>query len=347
MAVQLAEVDLPDDVPLDGPPKKRRRWTLWLALWALVGLGAAGLRHGSGVASLDPGEVGVVQTAPGVPLFSDRVVETPGTHLYAPLLQRFVRVEAHTQATALSGIARTRRGAAVPYADGAVHHRVRAGQVATLLKALGPDAAARERFVQAAAARALRLTLGAREAGTLGETAPVHTATRAQLKRALAASGIELVRYVPPNWRIDPAMAGAVASLEAVRTSAHAHREGMGQRQRAAEARKTQTEDERAGAHAAMRAELETQLELARASLADARQAADLQLERRVRGARMKRDETLAKAKGLEAVARLDAQALAARVDAVRGRGSNLLDKAIAKHVLPQLGKGRKAEPAP
>ena len=51
--------------------------------------------------------------------------------------------------------------------------------------------------------------------------------------------------------------------------------------------------------------------------------------------------------KGLEAVARLDAQALAARVDAVRGRGSNLLDKAIAKHVLPQLGKGRKAEPAP
>ncbi len=337
--MQLAEVDITEDeVPLADPPK-RRRWTLILSVWAVVGLIAAMTRHGAGVVSLDPGEIGVVRAAPGVPLLSDRVVEEAGTHLYFPVLQSFVRVPAHAQATAISGVARSRRGAAVPYGEGAVHHRVRPAQVETLLARVGPDVEARERLVRAATARALRLAIGAREAADLGDAAPVHTIVRTQLKRLLDANGIELVRYVPPSWRIDPAMAAAMKKLSEVRSSAHQHRESIGARKRAAAQKRAQTEEERAGAHLAMRTELETELETVRGGLVEARRAADVQLERRVRAARMKRDAVLARAKGDDAVVRLEAQALAARVDAVRGRGANLLDKAIAEHVLPQLGK--------
>ncbi len=337
--MQLGDVEiLEEEATPEAPPRRRRRWTLLLLFWALLGTVAAMVRHGGGVATLDPGEIGVVQTAEGVPLLSDRVLESAGTHIYVPVLQRFVHVEGHTLTTVVTGVARSRRGAAIPYSDGAVHHRVRPARVAALVSTLGPEAAARERYVQSAAARAVRLALGAREATALGDAAPIHAAVRARLEGALKARGIELVRFVPPSWRIDPAVADAVARLAKVSAKVHTHEESVGQHARAAAQRRTQTESERAGAHEAMRVELEAELALARASLAEAHRAADLQLERRTRAARLQRDETLARAKGSDAVARLEAQALAARVDAVRGRGTNLLDKAIADHVLPQLG---------
>lgn len=339
MSVQLGEVEITEDEVPPASPPKRRRWTLVMSVWAAIGLTAAMARHGAGVVTLDVGEIGVVRAAPGAPFVGDRVVESAGTHLYVPVLQTCVRVPAHAQSTAISGVARSRRGAAVPYGEGAVHHRVRAADVETLLTRIGPDIEARERFVRAATARAIRLAVGAREATDLRDAAPIHTTVRTQLERLLDANGVELVRYVPPSWRVDPAMSAAMTRLSEVRTSAHRHREDIGQRKLAAEAKRTQTEEERAGAHIAMRTELETQLENARAALTEARRAADLQLERRVRAAAMQREAIVARAKGEEAVVRLEAQALAARVDAVRGRGANLLDKAIAEHVLPQLGQ--------
>ncbi len=96
--MQLGEVEI-TEAPPPPPPKSRRRRTAWLLLLALVMVVGFLARHGPGVVSLEPGELGVVTATPGIPLLEDRVVETPGTRLYLPLGQTFTRLDASPRIT--------------------------------------------------------------------------------------------------------------------------------------------------------------------------------------------------------------------------------------------------------
>ncbi len=339
--IETSEEDLPE------PAGPKRRWTLRLLLFALVGLGVAVARHGTGVGRIEPGEAAVVRTLPGVPLLSDRVVAEPGSHGYAPLLQTFTPVDVAPREARLTGVARSRRGAPVPYADGVVVHRVQAADAPKVLRLLGPDGAARDRFVQAEAARAVRLAIGEREVSNLDEPEGVHASARERLRRALGGHGITLDRFAGPTWTVDPVLVSAAKGLKSAREKTRHHRAHAGERRQAANEERTNVDAGRARGYEALRAELAAGLESAKRAGEEARRVADEMLARRQRAAEARRDEVLTRAAAAMDVARLEAQALAARVEAVRGRGDNLLDKVIAEQVLPQLAGGAPAGEAP
>ena len=342
--MQLGEVfeAAPDAAP-PPPRRRRRRWVLpLLALGAVAGTLAL---HGPGFIQVEPGELVVVTNESGLTFLGPEVAVITGKSniLYVPVAQHAHRMNRRPQTSDPRAI-RAHSADGVPFqlTGATVRFALDPPAAGRVFQQLGTDPAAWSTAVQAIVAQAWIDAIGHQNAATLARGTPldlVPTVTD-QIRQRLAGT-FTLGTLQPPTWTIEPEVREALDVLVAAeRELATAATQAQGLRAEAEASLATQE-----AAHA-------TALVEARAEAARRIESARTHADERVAGARLRAATRRAEAGGdREALVRqaeatavrtpFEAQALAARVDAVRQDGPALLDHIIATQVIPQLARLR------
>lgn len=332
-------------------PRRPRRWRRWLAAAAALALGGALWRHGPGIALAEPGDLLVLTNDTGLDLFGPPVEvvvggDTPVFYVpvarHAYVLSPRPRVPDPVRLTALSA-----EGVPVTLVDTAVTYRVDREDAGLVFTTLGVDAATWDAHARAALAACWSEAIAARGAGWLARETPVSLLPSVQEALRTRLKPLTLQEIRPPTWSIAPELRAALEA-EAEADAAEAADEKARTEAEAQRALRRQATEQQAGlALGAARADGRAAIEAARTRAAERLARARQTIADAAAVAEVEREGLLRRAEAIQARAPLEAEAMKARVDALRQDGPALLDHLIATRILPQLARVRAGRPAP
>lgn len=341
--MRLGEVLRKDEAVPPPPNKRRGGWLIWLL--APATLAVAAWVHGPGVAELQRDEVLVVR---GWPFGPPRVVAEPGLVAWVPLLQSAHRFRARTHRSEVKVEARLAEGARLTGGTLRVQWTPRPEDLPSIATRWGHDPDAWDAAVAGVAAVAVVEAVAAIPTTTLRDDAEgVRQRAAKAVGDELAALGVRVDDVQMPPLRLVGETGQALQTLAALE-----------RRATEAKARQAAAEQTTASRHEAVRqawrvrkAALTT--ELAEATAAGRREAAEVRAQadraqaQRLREATARRDAVKAQAKVFAEARALEARALAVRAQALATHGERLVERAIAERILPQMVEARAAEDAP
>ncbi len=337
----LTETDDADEAP----PKPKRRFGLWIALWLLLGLGALSWAHGPVVLFPEPDEAVVLYSPEGWGIFGPAVrtvVDKPFV-VRLPLIQRFVRM--HTGQRTVEVDARLAAGAvSIRLAGGKIRHRVRPPDASRVALRLGTDPAVRDGLMRDLTRAVWAEAVAELEVGDLADPARITARLEeaaGELADRAAEFGIDAAVEARPAVEVDPEVAGLLARIGEVESQVAARRSGAGaEATRNAEDRAALERRHRAEV-AATRAALQARLVEASAAAARARVEAQRAYEARISAAGVEQHTLMALATTIESEAAAEAHSARVRAQALGENGPRILDHVIATHVMPQLQRIR------
>ncbi|MCA9542202.1 MAG: hypothetical protein KC620_25070 [Myxococcales bacterium] len=331
-------------------PARRRRVGRYVALVALVSLIALAVVQGPVLVVLSGDEAAVIHTPEALGLLgpSRRVVKGATVAFALPLVQVVERVALGPVETKLDLPVTTRDGLSLALNGVVVRHRVRSADAANVAAAGLGEQAARDAAVATATRWAIAHTFATLDAPRLATAAARKEAGEAVARAvadAVAALGVEAERPVLPPITLPAGTETSLTELAALDRSAV---EAPGPSDGEAHAAQRAAEDRR---HATALREIEdgarARLAAAEAQLVEARTAAEADFIERTEAAKARRASLEARAAAVEHVARLEGEALAARVAALGENGVRVLDLTIATEIIPQLVRVRAGDPPP
>lgn len=343
--MRLGDVLTETDESDEAPPKPKRRFGLWIALWLLLGLGALSWAHGPVVLFPEPDEAIVLYSPEGWGIFGPAVrtvVDKPFV-VRLPLLQRFARM--HTGPRTVEVDARLGTGAvSIRLAGGKIRHRVRPPDVSRVVLKLGSDPAVRDGLMRDLTRAVWAEAIADLDLADLADpariTARLEKAAGTLADRA-ATYGIDAAVEARPAVEVDPEVAGLLARIGEVEAQVRARRTGAG-------AEATRSADDRAALErrhraelAATRAALQARLVEASSTAARARVRAERAYQARLSAAEVEKHTLMALAITIDSEAVAEAHSARVRARALGENGPRILDHVIATHVMPQLQRIR------
>ncbi len=316
---------------------------------------------GFGLVEIEPGEAAVVYNTTGLALFGDaeRVIREQGTFTFIPFVQRVTKLDIRPQVLLMEGdsdneINHVRR-LSVRATDGSrlwfdrleIHYQAIATSADKVIRHHGQGDAYKVHALAVHSREVLRNEFGSYTALEVADPSTYGPATvqaKQTLNERLEPYGIRVSQIVTPKPRFQEAVEQAIEARQNAEQEVEVQRE---KRERLLKQRDRKVQDVKQaknGEEKSLLATLEGQKKEAENAAVASRREADKYSIQTMASCEAERDATLRRAAANEVAYRKNAEALAAKIDAVGSRGADVLNLEIAEHVFPQLG-GLKAVP--
>jgi len=309
---------------------------------------------GFGLVEIEPGEAAVVYNTTGIGLFGDsqRVIREQGTFTFFPFVQRVEKLDIRPQVLIMEGDSETDanhvRRLSVRAADGSrlwfdkleIHYQTIAELSDAVISHHGKGDAYKQVALAVHSREVLRNEFGRYTFLKLADPSAYGVAT-AQAKEVLNARleeyGLVVTQIITPKPRFRPEVEKAIEDRQNAEQEVEVQKE---KRQRMLQQKERKIRDVRQtknGEEKALLASLEgAKKEAENKAVATRREADKYSIDTTAR-CEADRDAMVTRAKANEEAYRKDAEALAAKIQAVGSRGADVLNLEIAKHVFPQL----------
>lgn len=354
------------------PPRPRIRPKLPFQLSSTVVLVGASvaiivveLLFGSGgCTEIEPGEVAVVYNNTGLALFGDRArtVVDQGAKTFIPGLQSVEKLERRPQvfvmaADAIEGGKRrsdrsvnSSRALTVRANDGSnfyfdrleVHYQVVPSEAARVIETSGPGDSFKHHILATHTREILRDEFGRYSFLEIANPTTYGAATteaKTRLNDRLRAYGVEVTQIVTPKPKFEERVEKAIEDRQSSEQEVEVQEEKR-RRLEQEEGLKIQSiEQEKNGEYQTLIAELEAQKKASANKLISVKREADKHFIERQSAGTAYKGEKLTRAKANEIAYRKEAEGLVAKITAVGAQGPDVLNRAIAEHVFPQLEK--------
>ena len=310
---------------------------------------------GFGLVEIEPGEAAVVYNTTGLGLFGDqqRVIREQGTFSFVPWVQRVTVLDIRPQVLLMEGDHATDlnhvKRLSVRASDGSklwfdrleIHYQAIPAAADKLIQHHGQGDAYKEHALAVHSREVLRNEFGSYTALEVADPSTYGPATvqaKQTLNERLEPWGIRVTQIITPKPRFQEAVEHAIEERQTAEQEVEVQRE---KRERLLKQRDRKVQDvkqKKNGEEKALLATLEGQKKEAENAAVATHREADKYSIRTVALCEAERDATLRRASANEVAYRKNAEALAAKINAVGSRGADVLNLEIAEHVFPQLG---------
>jgi regulator of protease activity HflC (stomatin/prohibitin superfamily) len=311
---------------------------------------------GFGLVEIEPGEAAVVYNTTGLSLFGDkqRVIREQGTFTFIPFVQRVERLDIRPQVLLMEGDADTDanhvKRLSVRAVDGSrlwfdrleIHYQTIPELADKVIAHHGKGDAYKELALAVHSREVLRNEFGLYTFLKLADPSAYGVATaqaKEILNRRLEPYGLAVTQIITPKPRFRPEVEKAIEDRQNAEQEVEVQKE---KRQRMLQQKERQIRDVRQtknGEEKALLAQLEGAKKEAENRAVATRREADKYSIQTTAQCEADRDAMITRAKANEEAYRKDAEALAAKIEAVGSRGADVLNLEIAQHVFPQLEK--------
>lgn len=311
---------------------------------------------GFGLVEIEPGEAAVVYNTTGFALFGDnsRVIREQGTFTFVPFVQRVTKLDIRPQVLLMegdqaNGINHVRR-LSVRATDGSrlwfdrleIHYQAIAGSSDKVILHHGQGDAYKVHALATHSREVLRNEFGrytALEVADPSTYGPATIQAKQTLNERLEPFGIRVTQIITPKPRFQQAVEEAIEARQTAEQEVEVQRE---KRERLLKQRDRKVQDvkqQKNGEEKALLASLEGQKKESENAAVATRREADKYFITTTAACEAERDATIRRAEANEVAYRKNAEALAAKINAVGSRGADVLNLEIATHVFPQLGE--------
>jgi len=309
---------------------------------------------GFGLVEIEPGEAAVVYNTTGLSLFGDqqRVIQEQGTFTFIPFVQRVEKMDIRPQVLKMEGSKQTDlnhvKRLTVRAADGSrlwfdrleIHYQTIPSLTDKLISHHGKGDAYKEHALAVHSREVLRNEFGRYTFLQMADPSTYGVATsqaRDILNTRLEPYGLVITQLITPKPRFRPEVEKAIEDRQSSEQEVEVQKE---KRQRMLKQKDRKIRDVRQtknGEEKALLAQLEGNKKEAENSAVATRREADKYSINTTAVCEAERDATVTRATANEVAYRKEAEALAAKINAVGSRGADVLNLEIAEHVFPQL----------
>jgi hypothetical protein len=311
---------------------------------------------GFGLVEIEPGEAAVVYNTTGFSLFGDdqRVIREQGTFTFIPFVQRVTKLDIRPQVLLMEGDAagdmnhvkrlsvRATDGSKLWFDRLEIHYQAIGASSDKVIQHHGQGDAYKVYALAVHSREVLRNEFGqftALEVADPSTYGPATVHAKQILNERLEPYGIRVTQIITPKPRFQQAVEEAIENRQTAEQEVEVQRE---KRERLLKQRDRKVQDvkqRKNGEEKSLLATLEGQKKESENTAVATRREADKYTIQTVAGCEAERDSTLRRAAANEVAYRKNAEALAAKINAVGSRGADVLNLEIAKHVFPQLGQ--------
>lgn len=332
---------------------------------ALIIVGEMLLGSG-GCVEIEPGEAAVVYNNTGLALFGDdaRTIVEQGAKTFLPGLQSIEKLERRPQVFVMANDA-VEAGSRMKYDrrtvnvskaltvranDGSnfyfdrleVHYQIVAAEASKVIETSGPGDAYKHHILATHTREILRDEFGRYSFLEIANPTTYGAATteaKTHLNERLKAYGVEVTQIVTPKPKFEERVEKAIEDRQGAEQEVEVQEEKR-RRLEQEEGLKIQSiEQEKNGEYQSLIAELEAQKKAASNGLISVKREADKHFIEQQSAGTSYKAEKLTRAKANEVAYRKEAEGLVAKITAVGAQGPDVLNRAIAEFVFPQLEK--------
>lgn len=327
--------------------------TILPAIAGLILLGGL-LGGGFGLVEIEPGEAAVVYNTTGLGLFGDdqRVIQEQGTFTFIPFVQRVEKMDIRPQVLIMEGeknqdmnhvrrlTVRATDGSRLWFDRLEIHYQTIAALTDKVIHHHGKGDAYKFNALAVHSREVLRNEFGRYTFLQMADPSTYGTATtqaRTILNERLEPYGLVVTQLITPKPRFRPEVEKAIEDRQSSEQEVEVQKE---KRQRMLNLKDRKIRDVRQtknGEEKALLANLEGQKKESENSAVATLREADKYFITTTARCEAERDATVTRAKANEEAYRKEAEALAAKINAVGSRGADVLNLEIAEHVFPQL----------
>jgi len=327
--------------------------------WILPGIAAVILFRGAvtggfGLVEIEPGEAAVVYNTTGLAVFGDpaRVIREQGTFTFIPWLQRVEKLDIRPQVLLMEGdtdsdlnhvrrlTVRANDGSRLWFDRLEIHYQANPAAADHVIGRNGRGDGYKGRALAVHSREILRNEFGRYPFLDVADPSTYGQATSAAknaLNGRLEPYGIIVTQIITPKPRFRQEVEEAIEQRQSARQEVEVQKEKRLRLSKQRERKVFDVKQNKNGEEKALLAQLEgLQKEAENGAVATKREA-DKYFINETAQCQAERDSLITRAKANEQAYRKDAQALAAKINAVGTRGSDVLNLEIAEHVFPQL----------
>jgi len=309
---------------------------------------------GFGLVEIEPGEAAVVYNTTGLGIFGDaqRVIRDQGTFTFIPFVQRVERLDIRPQVLLMEGDADADanhvKRLSVRAADGSrlwfdrleIHYQTIPQLSDKVISHHGQGDAYKQLALAVHSREVLRNEFGLYTFLKLADPSAYGVATaqaKENLNNRLEPYGLVVTQIITPKPRFRPEVEKAIEDRQNAEQEVEVQKE---KRQRMLQQKERKIRDVRQtknGEEKGLLAQLEGAKKEAENKAVATKREADKYSIDTISRCEADRDAMVIQATANEEAYRKDAEALAAKIQAVGSRGADVLNLEIAKHVFPQL----------
>ena len=320
---------------------------------ALILLGGL-FTGGFGLVEIEPGEAAVVYNTTGLALFGDqqRVIQEQGTFTFIPFVQRVEKMDIRPQVLLMEGendsdnnhvkrlTVRAADGSRLWFDRLEIHYQTIPSLTDKVISHHGKGDSYKVHALAVHSREVLRNEFGRYTFLQMADPSTYGVATsqaRDILNARLEPYGLVVSQLITPKPRFRPEVEKAIEDRQSSEQEVEVQKE---KRQRMLKQKDRKIRDVRQtknGEEKALLASLEGNKKESENSAVATHREADKYFINTTARCEAERDATITRATANEEAYRKEAEALAAKINAVGSRGADVLNLEIAEHVFPQL----------